>query len=1365
MSKLLIGSELNNNNSDSKSKLLIGSEVENYKISQSTEYKDFMEKLDSIKPIETNEETLQTLADRYKKPEVLKGYIEPDNNWYNFKQGIKKQLGKVKTVLEGVGTGLAKPFVGGIQTIEENSDIPENYQIKEAFTPEAKERQIKENLGYTPYAELNKGEKRLLSGGELAGTLGRYGLTYAVGAPLISKATNPAVQSILQSGLNPAVTQMGAATAPRLLRGIAATGVGAGVEDLILGTPQGMLDAKAEGKKGLELAKDTGENILLDAVSNLVFKGAGEAIDLAKILKNNKAAKQSVETVEKAIKELPQLEAEKIINQEAQKVINESDINDIVKGLNYIDKEYKGFINDEVINQIASNSTKSNNFDEVLAKTIDDLSPEKAKEIYNSKLDDYTKTLLNTSNNGVEKGYTAKKFGEEGYYRVGATSYNPQWYSRLFKEYNGKPPKYAIRQEAERHLKNGISESGVKLKPDIMFNKLSSKINNSIDTIIPNIKKEALNIPVNEIDNIISKNIDNITDAKELENIINETKQLLGTTNDKQMKLNLQMFADKAQKKLKELAEESYKSIEANGPRENLSFSQGRIDVEGLKKSIGDIVEKHPLEYNAINNKDTLTAAKKLVQQNFEASKNMVRDGKVYNNAVESAVGMETIEKLFKDKQYDEAFELLEKHSDKLKRMGQANQIAATWARTTPEGMTKWTDKLIKEAKEKGLKFTTEDTKAFKEKIYKEMEVIQGIDSPEEMISQIEKTYGKKLPKWVDNQLSKQTQDKLKEIATEQVLNEVRGLIKPSIWKKISTYQAMSHLINIPTAMRNIFGNLSFNEAERLSNLFSIPIDKITSIKTGERTLTAPTSWRKTIVPAIDRAKDSAMYTKLGINSDVGKYTIQRGSAFNGKLGKTGEKVLSYELKVPDEFFKGQIKQDVLNQQMKLAGVTKPTKEMIDIAEEEMLYRTFQDDSLPSKVLQGLKDVFNNAGFGQKIRGSSGIITKEFGLGDLIIKYPRVPGNIISRVIEYTPAGYLKGIYNLAKVGKNPKLQHKAAMAFGRATNGSLMIGMAALMHQKGLLISDDADKDKDLKSLEKSEGLGGLKVNLSAIERLLEGESTQLQKGDELSTLNWIEPIGKSWAIGAAIDREVKKDKSTQEVATASLNQALEEVLDLPTLSIVKSMFYTGMNKDSSKFDVMITPVTEAIPGFVSGPIRQAAQVTDPVQREQYSGKPTERLQKRIKASIPGMSKSLVPSVSSLGEELTPQGTDSRAFFNRLINPAIQTTYKPNEFTNKLKDIEKYTGKTTVYPSSIAPSYVTKDKVKYTLTDSEKADYLKISGQIIKDKLKDIGEVTEDNAEKKAKKVEKIIRDAREEAKKHILEERKNIIPKVGGR
>ena len=145
-----------------------------------------------------------------------------------------------------------------------------------------------------------------------------------------------------------------------------------------------------------------------------------------------------------------------------------------------------------------------------------------------------------------------------------------------------------------------------------------------------------------------------------------------------------------------------------------------------------------------------------------------------------------------------------------------------------------------------------------------------------------------------------------------------------------------------------------------------------------------------------------------------------------------------------------------------MAGVTEPTADMIDYANYRAKYATFQDDSLPARILQGLKDVLNLAGGGEFKKGKSGIKTHEFGLGDFLIKYTTVPGNLISRSLEYTPAGLAK-ILTIANDTKlsNAVKQSEIAMTIGENLNRTSMIAFAALLNRLGLLISEDKDRGK----------------------------------------------------------------------------------------------------------------------------------------------------------------------------------------------------------------------------------------------------------------------------------------------------------------
>jgi hypothetical protein len=222
--------------------------------------------------------------------------------------------------------------------------------------------------------------------------------------------------------------------------------------------------------------------------------------------------------------------------------------------------------------------------------------------------------------------------------------------------------------------------------------------------------------------------------------------------------------------------------------------------------------------------------------------------------------------------------------------------------------------------------------------------------------------------------MSKKTADQLKDIAMAQILSDISEQLPKSKARQISTLQAASHLINPKTFLRNILGNLSFG-VEKISNVLATPFDAIGSLFTGKRALTLP-QFKGTLKAGFEQAKEAAFDVALGIDRagiGAGKYNVPSGSSFKGKLGKGIDKTLKYELNVPDEFFKGQVYDDVLKQQMKAAGVTEATQEMMEYATQRAKYATFQDDSLPAKILQGVKDLSNKIGIGKRVRGKSGL--------------------------------------------------------------------------------------------------------------------------------------------------------------------------------------------------------------------------------------------------------------------------------------------------------------------------------------------------------------------------------------------------------
>jgi hypothetical protein len=415
-----------------------------------------------------------------------------------------------------------------------------------------------------------------------------------------------------------------------------------------------------------------------------------------------------------------------------------------------------------------------------------------------------------------------------------------------------------------------------------------------------------------------------------------------------------------------------------------LSFPQTMESSDTTAPELKQMIKDNPLSYQPINNPDTLKMAQQIVDQNFEAAKRVVMEGESFSNATESAMAQDIIRRLQNERKWDDAFEVMEATARKAKASGQAIQAFAMWRRMTPEGMLKYAHRVINQAQEAGAK-NAKLTPEFADRLTDSMERINQMTDPTQLQALIKEQAGK-MPKWTEKMISKKTTEQLKDIAIAQVLSDIADQVPSSVWKKLSTIQAFSHLINAKTAGRNIFSNISFGIAEKLSNIVATPIDFAISKFTGKRSLTLPQTGKESVKAGIEQAKEAAIDIALGINRTGvrdGKYNVPRGKTFKKGAGRMAEKLLGYELVVPDEFFKGEVFYDVLQQQMKVEGLTQPTQEMIEYAQLRARYATFQDDSLPARILQGLKDLANKVGGGQKIRGRSGMMTREAGAGDI----------------------------------------------------------------------------------------------------------------------------------------------------------------------------------------------------------------------------------------------------------------------------------------------------------------------------------------------------------------------------------------------
>ena len=621
----------------------------------------------------------------------------------------------------------------------------------------------------------------------------------------------------------------------------------------------------------------------------------------------------------------------------------------------------------------------------------------------------------------------------------------------------------------------------------------------------------------------------------------------------------------------------------------------------------------------------------------------------------------------------------------------------------------------------------------------------------------------------------------LYDAALNQMDQIAQDYLKPSIGKQISTFQTISHLLNLRTGNRNVGSNQVFDVVGTIRNDVAMLPDVLLGTISGRRVVGFQKSWgskakrsgaleglrRSWIEASLDIAPDAAnSRDKYGTSRRTWKMTGNRGA----RVMSTVEKAMGFELNVTDEFHKGSVTGETLEslaRAVERGDITQAEAEAW--AREEALYRSFQDDTFVGSTLGNIKNLFNTVGVGKSGKKMGKLDIKEFGLGDLVQKYTQVPGALITRAIEFSPTGYLKAIYNTAQFVKasksekvkaqaaetaaaraeaNPdrarqvrqafrakteaeqarvetnRLQRKAALAFGQATTGTGIIAAFAMLAAKGLLKRADDEDDADAKALKASEGISGTQLNLSALGRWIEGESPDWKTGDDLMSVEFLEPLNALMTVGALVAKDNVDASFWEKVGNYggdSMEALYQSILEIPTMQTIQTVQSTVQYHDedgalSLWAEIPFEIARGSVTGFIPSPIRQAAQASDKVYRETYGDKNIwNQTKSSVQNSTPVARNQLDPKLDNFGQAKKLEST-ARNVLNAFVNPGSLRTYRQSTVSKELDRVYAATDDANIYPDRNAPyttSYTQDGKKKdFKLTADERQAYQRSRGQ-----------------------------------------------------
>ena len=787
-------------------------------------------------------------------------------------------------------------------------------------------------------------------------------------------------------------------------------------------------------------------------------------------------------------------------------------------------------------------------------------------------------------------------------------------------------------------------------------------------------------------------------------------------------------------------------------------FTRAELAMDGLREK--------DMQYNVASEKQSMEDAQQRLTADYEGEKTrLFQNGEEWKPTdLDAAMGVisQELDTARKNGDYREVIKWAQLVRSKGTQAGQLVQAFAKYTRT-PEGV------LIRAAED--LSRSTLSAKQQRElldRIAKFSETLEAIqDGDKEALIQLILKQAKQR----NTPVSKKTLAAMRADTTDfkflydtaitQLDQIAKDYIKTSFGRKVSTFQTLAHLLNLRTAGRNLGSNNIFSLVDSAASDAAMLPDLMLSLITGERKVGLDRS--RLSKAAREGAKDARNRSRIEVALDVApddsrdKYgTSRRTWKMTGNWGSRmmsrAEKALGFELNYTDESAKGAIRAQIKQSlQPYVDNGTMTEAEADYYAEQEALYRTFQDENFISNVLSGIiKPALNTIGFGGGNKTIGGLKVHDFGLGDIVIKYTQVPGALISRAIEFSPVGYVKALHNMYQMFKSrhelaartdltdekrtelklaqDTAQRKAALAIGRATTGIGLIELFAALASAGLLHRGDDEDDPDAKALAAAMGMSGTQLNISAMMRSLYGEGTEWREGDELASLDFLEPLNSLMAIGTLVARS-DEGAGLGEIAIKSLPALMNAMSELSVMQTLRTIlntntYYTpdsGLGVEDEYWDRLLTVslnvALSGATGFVPAPVRQLAQATDSSNRDAYSERDVwAKTAAQIKNTIPVLRETLPEKLTNFGEPKPAENAFLRAV-NAFLMPGVVSTYKPNSAADELADVYGSTDDANIYPDRNAPYKLTitsdGEKTEYALTPEERSTYQRVRGQL----------------------------------------------------
>lgn len=720
--------------------------------------------------------------------------------------------------------------------------------------------------------------------------------------------------------------------------------------------------------------------------------------------------------------------------------------------------------------------------------------------------------------------------------------------------------------------------------------------------------------------------------------------------------------------------------------------------------------------YHNISNVETLDAAHERLDAGGEAEVlHFMSMDPNHATAMDITEGFILL-KRYQDKgDYQSAIAILKKLRQMGTRAGQTVQAFSILGKFTPEGMQAYAQSELDDAKKAMIKLMNE---AWVEKRREMFEL-----TPEEMA----------FIKTKMEMIATLPEGRDKNIALAEIAATIQAKLPTNFLRQVKGFARNAMLLNTKTMLRNVLGNTIMMPAYIVQDFVGAVSDKVISNKSGIRTtgLTGPTPAALKAVPKgiyesfddwrrkINTRQASGDRFEIGLGDTFTHYDKEKiraaavptkaAMAFSNALNWV-DRLTGFLLDVGDRPYFEYHFINSLNNQLRLNGVSEPTAIMIDIATNDALTRTWQDDNGYTKVVSKVRDALNGG--------------KEWGLGSIVVPFTKTPANLTKALVEYSPVGLLDTLTRRAviyhrslKSAKFDPLTQKAFVeALSKGITGTLVMVIGCCLANWDLISGGDDDKDKDAAAFEqKIMGLAPYSVTI----------------GGKSYSYGWAQPVGGMFAITADFVQNLKEGNGPEVQGMDFFGNAGNSILNALSAGgnvLFEQSFMKGVQELFGEDNLMqgvINTVFGAGTQFVPTALSQVAQIGDPYARSafEYRDIPKTALSK-VKGKVPILRESLAQVVDVLGHDVYSYGGDN-SLFNIFFNPANIYAKTATAAAEEIFRVYQAEGDVTVIPRK-SPYYLDYKDKRYTFSAHERADFQRAAGrtneQIVNELLKSSG-------------------------------------------